>query len=236
MEQLAQRLRAGLEEVGVAFDGTEVLPVTVSVGICAYPDHAAATTELLSAAAVALTEAKASGGDSIRVAQAGEEQRVVAGSFDVLQGLVLAAYSRLDHAAALFVRLPDDVGAARGWLAGIVEEVGTAAQLAAAEQGAPRVQVALTAQSYTGTDCTGSSGTASAGAGFNFLEPISTNGEWHTLPNLTALLDATIHSVRFTASFQVNTAAASSIVLFDDLEFAGGSVTTTSTLPLLVRQ
>lgn len=90
MEQLAQRLRAGLEEVGVAFDGTEVLPVTVSVGICAYPDHAAATTELLSAAAVALTEAKASGGDSIRVAQAGEEQRVVAGSFDVLQGLVLA--------------------------------------------------------------------------------------------------------------------------------------------------
>jgi hypothetical protein len=89
------------------------------------------------------------------------------------------------------------------------------------------VQVGLTAQSYTGTDCTGSSGTASAGAGFNFLEPISTDGEWHTLPNVTALIDATIHSVRFTASFQVNTAAASSIVRFDDLEFADASVTTT---------
>jgi diguanylate cyclase (GGDEF)-like protein/putative nucleotidyltransferase with HDIG domain len=90
MEQLAQRLRLGLEDVGVVFDGTEVLPVSVSVGICAYPDHAAASTELLSAATVALTEAKASGGDSVRTAQTGEEERVVAGSFDVLQGLVLA--------------------------------------------------------------------------------------------------------------------------------------------------
>jgi diguanylate cyclase (GGDEF)-like protein/putative nucleotidyltransferase with HDIG domain len=90
MEQLAQRLRLGLEDVGVVFDGTEVLPVSVSVGICAYPDHAAASTELLSAATVALAEAKASGGDSVRTAQTGEEERVVAGSFDVLQGLVLA--------------------------------------------------------------------------------------------------------------------------------------------------
>jgi diguanylate cyclase (GGDEF)-like protein len=90
MEQLARRLQGGLEDIGVEFTGTEVLPVSVSVGICAYPDHAAASTELLSAATVALTEAKASGGDSIRVALAGEEERVVAGSFDVLQGLVLA--------------------------------------------------------------------------------------------------------------------------------------------------
>jgi diguanylate cyclase (GGDEF)-like protein len=90
MEQLAHRLQDGLEDVGVVFEGTELLPVSVSVGIGAYPEHAAASTELLSAATVALTEAKASGGDSIRVAQAGEEERVVAGSFDVLQGLVLA--------------------------------------------------------------------------------------------------------------------------------------------------
>ena len=90
------------------------------------------------------------------------------------------------------------------------------------------VQVALTAQSYTGTDCTGSSATASAGAGASFLTPISTDGDWHTLPNGTASMDATIHSVRFTASFQVNTAAATSVVHFDDLEFADASVTTTS--------
>jgi hypothetical protein len=91
------------------------------------------------------------------------------------------------------------------------------------------VQVALTAQSYTGTDCTGSSGIASAGAGASFLAPISTDGNWHTLPNVTALIDATTHSVRFTASFQVSTAAANSIVRFDDLEFADASVTTTTT-------
>jgi hypothetical protein len=97
--------------------------------------------------------------------------------------------------------------------------------------GADVVQVALTAQSYSGTDCTGSSGTVSAGAGFNFGEPISTNGEWHPLPNATALMDASVHSVRFAASFQVNTAAAGSIVHFDDLEFADASATTTSTSP-----
>ena len=91
------------------------------------------------------------------------------------------------------------------------------------------VQVVLTAQSYTETDCTGSSGIGSAGAGFNFVTPISTDGNWHTLPNVTALIDATMHSVRFTASFQVNTAAATSIVHFDDLEFADASVSTTST-------
>jgi hypothetical protein len=91
------------------------------------------------------------------------------------------------------------------------------------------VQVALTAQSYTGTDCTGSSGTASAGVGFSFVTPITTDGSWHTLPNVTALIDAPTHSVRFTASFQVNSAAANSVVHFDDLEFVDASVTTTST-------
>src|SRR4030095_5735651 len=91
------------------------------------------------------------------------------------------------------------------------------------------VQVALTAQSYTGTDCTGSSGIASAGVGFGFVTPISTDGDWHTLPTASRLIDATTHTLPFTASFQVNTAAATSIVHFDDLEFADASATTTST-------
>jgi hypothetical protein len=102
-------------------------------------------------------------------------------------------------------------------------------QFAYRTSGADVVQVALSAQSYTGTDCTGSNGTVSAGAGFNFLTPISTNGEWHTLPNVTALIEPTTHSVRFAVSFQVNTAAASSLVRFDDLEFADASGSTTST-------
>jgi HD-GYP domain-containing protein (c-di-GMP phosphodiesterase class II) len=90
MEASVARLRAGLADVSVQFGDSERLPVSVSVGICAYPDHAGSVTELLSAAAVAVGEAKASGGDTVRVAQVGEEERVVSGSFDVLHGLVIA--------------------------------------------------------------------------------------------------------------------------------------------------
>jgi putative nucleotidyltransferase with HDIG domain len=45
---------------------------------------------VLSAAAVALAEAKAGGGDRTCVVRIGEEDRVVIGGFDVLQGLVIA--------------------------------------------------------------------------------------------------------------------------------------------------
>ena len=90
MEASMERLRAGLEEVSVQFGDSERLPVSVSAGICAYPEHAASVTELLSAAAVAVGEAKGSGGDTVRVAQVGEEKRVLAGTIDVLQGLVIA--------------------------------------------------------------------------------------------------------------------------------------------------
>jgi diguanylate cyclase (GGDEF)-like protein/putative nucleotidyltransferase with HDIG domain len=90
MESLANRLRSDLDAVSVQFGESEPLPITVSVGVSAYPEHAAAVTELLSAAAVALSEAKASGGDLVRIATVGEEERVMAGSLDVLQGLVIA--------------------------------------------------------------------------------------------------------------------------------------------------
>jgi diguanylate cyclase (GGDEF)-like protein len=90
MEASVARLRAGLADMSVQFGDSERLPVSVSVGICVYPDHAESVTELLSAAAVAVGEAKASGGDTVRVAQMGEEERVVSGSFDVLHGLVIA--------------------------------------------------------------------------------------------------------------------------------------------------
>ena len=90
MEAQVATLRAGVADLSVQFGDSERLPVSVSVGICAYPDHAGSVTELLSAAAVAVGEAKASGGDTVRVAQVGEEERVVSGSFDVLHGLVIA--------------------------------------------------------------------------------------------------------------------------------------------------
>ena len=89
--QAAERLRTGLQAVSVQFGDSERLPVSVSIGISVYPDHAASVTELLSAAAVAVGEAKASGGDTVQVARVGEEEEeVVVGSFDVLQGLVIA--------------------------------------------------------------------------------------------------------------------------------------------------
>jgi len=90
MEAIVGSLRTSLEDASVQFGDSEPLPITVSVGVGAFPEHATAVTELLSAATVALGEAKASGGDGVRVAQSGEEERVVGGSFDILQGLVIA--------------------------------------------------------------------------------------------------------------------------------------------------
>jgi diguanylate cyclase (GGDEF)-like protein len=82
-------LRTLLADLTVQFGDSERLPVTVSVGIAALPEHAKSVTELLSEATVALQEAKASGGDAVRTVAA-RRARSVAGSFDVLQGLVIA--------------------------------------------------------------------------------------------------------------------------------------------------
>ncbi|TMB85562.1 MAG: diguanylate cyclase, partial [Chloroflexi bacterium] len=89
VERSVVDLRARLTDVTVQFGDSERLPVTVSVGIAALPEHAASVTELLSQATVALQEAKASGGDAVRTVAA-RRARPVAGSFDVLQGLVIA--------------------------------------------------------------------------------------------------------------------------------------------------
>ena len=92
LEAAIDRLRAGLLDLSLQFGVSERLPVTVSAGICFAPLDGDAATELLSVATVTLGEAKASGGDGIRVAggpiaglKATEQS-----SFDVLQGLVIA--------------------------------------------------------------------------------------------------------------------------------------------------
>lgn len=90
VEAAVDRVRQGLAEVSVQFGESEQLPVTISTGICLYPDHADSVTELLTVGAVAVREAKASGGDAVRVARVGDEARETSGSFDVLQGLVIA--------------------------------------------------------------------------------------------------------------------------------------------------
>lgn len=89
VERRIGTLRARLTDVTVQFGDSERLPVTVSVGVAALPEHAASVTELLSQATVALQEAKASGGDAARTVAVRPVQWVT-GSFDVLQGLVIA--------------------------------------------------------------------------------------------------------------------------------------------------
>ncbi|HEY2888357.1 MAG TPA: diguanylate cyclase [Candidatus Limnocylindrales bacterium] len=92
LETAIDRLRDQIADVSLQFGASERLPVTVSAGICYAPADGEAATELLAVAAVVLGEAKASGGNGVRVADAapaalGPAER---SSFDVLAGLVLA--------------------------------------------------------------------------------------------------------------------------------------------------
>jgi diguanylate cyclase (GGDEF)-like protein len=91
-----ERLRTELTSVSLQFDGTEPLPITVSVGVCGYPLDADSVTALLSVGATTVAEAKASGGDSIQVANAVGEKPAFAKTFNVLQGLVIAVDTK-DH-------------------------------------------------------------------------------------------------------------------------------------------
>ena len=90
LEPAIGRLRAALADLSLQFESTERLPITVSAGLCTYPDHGTSVTVLLAAAARTLEEAKASGGDTIRVAGEPDAAEQPTSGFDVLQGLVLA--------------------------------------------------------------------------------------------------------------------------------------------------
>jgi diguanylate cyclase (GGDEF)-like protein len=89
-EQAVNRLRTSLGEVALRFGQSEALPLTVSAGLATFPDAAQGVTNLLTAAANALTAAKTSGGDAVEVAGASGTPQNRQGSFDVLQGLVFA--------------------------------------------------------------------------------------------------------------------------------------------------
>jgi len=90
MEPAVDRLRTALADLSLQFEATERLPVTVSAGLCTYPEHGSSVTLLLAAAASTLEEAKASGGDTVRVAGSSVAGDAVTSGFDVLHGLVLA--------------------------------------------------------------------------------------------------------------------------------------------------
>jgi diguanylate cyclase (GGDEF)-like protein len=92
LELAIERMRDQIAELALQFGDSERLPVTVSAGICYSPADGDAATELLAIAAVVLGEAKASGGNGVRVADAapGELGPAERSGFDVLAGLVMA--------------------------------------------------------------------------------------------------------------------------------------------------
>jgi diguanylate cyclase (GGDEF)-like protein len=90
LEPAMERLRTSLADLSLQFETSERLPVSVSVGICFYPINGESVTTLLSAVAVTLDDARTSGGDMIRVAEAKAHAPAHAKTFDILQGLVIA--------------------------------------------------------------------------------------------------------------------------------------------------
>jgi diguanylate cyclase (GGDEF)-like protein len=90
LEPGIERFRARLVDESLRVDAVDRLPITISAGLATYPEDGASMTELLAAVAQVLGEAKASGGDAIRVSGRTEEGGDDARTFNVLQGLVFA--------------------------------------------------------------------------------------------------------------------------------------------------
>lgn len=90
LQPILERLQASLADDALQFDASERLPITVSAGICTYPEHADSVTGLLTTAALTLREAQSGGGDAIRFASHESEATGEARTFDVFQGLILA--------------------------------------------------------------------------------------------------------------------------------------------------
>jgi diguanylate cyclase (GGDEF)-like protein len=119
VEPAVDGLRERLEATSLRFGGSESLPLTISAGISHYPFHAKGVNELLSAANLALAEAKASGGDAVRTANAwtNDPSDRARTTFDVLQGLVNA----IDTKDRYTKRHSEDVAAYALFLAGRVD-------------------------------------------------------------------------------------------------------------------
>ena len=90
LEPAVERMRTKLADLTLQFDGGERLPVTFSAGVCFYPTNGESVTTLLSMTAMTLDEAKASGGDAIRVAEARPPAPGYLKTFGILEGLVIA--------------------------------------------------------------------------------------------------------------------------------------------------
>ena len=113
LEPTIDLVRTRLVDLSLQFEASERLPITVSAGICFFPINGESMTTLLSNASRTLDEAKASGGDSVRVAEAGALPLEEAVRFDILEELVIAVDTK-DHYTR---RHSEDVARYAGFLA-----------------------------------------------------------------------------------------------------------------------
>jgi diguanylate cyclase (GGDEF)-like protein len=113
LEPTIELVRTRLVDLSLQFEASERLPITVSAGICSFPINGESMTTLLSNASRTLDEAKASGGDSVRVAAAGAVPLEEAVRFDILEELVIAVDTK-DHYTR---RHSEDVARYAGFLA-----------------------------------------------------------------------------------------------------------------------
>jgi diguanylate cyclase (GGDEF)-like protein len=96
LEPTIELVRTRLADLSLQFEASERLPITISAGLCTFPINGESVTTLLSTASRTLDEARASGGDSVRVAQADSVPLEEAVRFDVLEGLIIAVDTK-DH-------------------------------------------------------------------------------------------------------------------------------------------
>jgi len=98
LERSIEKIRDALVDVSLRFDESERLPLTISAGIATFPANGESVTALLATVARTLDEAKASGGDTIRMADASlpADEAI---RFDILEGLVIAVDTK-DHYTA----------------------------------------------------------------------------------------------------------------------------------------
>ncbi|TMD29159.1 MAG: diguanylate cyclase, partial [Chloroflexi bacterium] len=90
LEPAVENVRTALADLSLRFDSSERLPLTFSAGISLYPLHGDSVTTLLSVASLTLGEARASGGDAIRVANIRPTASSETKTFDLFQGLIIA--------------------------------------------------------------------------------------------------------------------------------------------------
>jgi diguanylate cyclase (GGDEF)-like protein len=113
LEPMIELVRTRLADLSLQFEASERLPITISAGICSFPINGESVTTLLSTASRTLDEARASGGDGIRVAPAEGVPLEEAVRFDVLEGLIIAVDLK-DHYTR---RHSEDVARYAGFLA-----------------------------------------------------------------------------------------------------------------------